>query len=95
MATQGRHRVHLTIQGTVQGIFYRAGARERARELHLTGWVCNLIDGSVEVVAEGSMHALQELIAWCRKGPPGAHVIRVDVQDEMYKGEFDNFNVKY
>jgi len=95
MATRGRGRIHLEIHGRVQGIFFRASTRERARELHLTGWVSNRLEGSVEVVAEGAMQSLQELIAWCRQGPPGSHVIRIDVHDEVYTGEFDNFFVKY
>jgi len=95
MATKGESRVHLVISGRVQGVCFRAGALERARSLRLTGWVSNLPDGSVEVVAEGSMPALQELIAWCRQGPSGSHVIGIDVRDEMYQGEFDHFQVKY
>ncbi|NOY52811.1 MAG: acylphosphatase [Deltaproteobacteria bacterium] len=95
MATKGQSRVHLTIYGRVQGVCFRAGTLDRARELNVTGWVSNLPDGSVEVVAEGPMHALQELIVWCRQGPSGSHVIRIDVRDEMYEGEFDHFQVKY
>jgi len=95
MAIKEQSRVHLEIHGRVQGVFFRAGTRERALELNLTGWVRNLMDGSVEVVAEGARQSLRELIAWSRKGPPGAHVVRVDVRDENYSGEFDNFQVKY
>ncbi len=95
MATKGQNRVHLVIHGRVQGVFFRASTRERALELYLTGWVSNLIDGSVEVVAEGAAQSLRELVAWCRQGPPGAHVVNIDVRDEMYTGEFDTFQVKY
>ena len=67
-------RIRLIIRGRVQGVWYRGSAQEIARELGLTGWVRNLKDGSVELVAEGEVSALDALKEWCREGPPLARV---------------------
>ncbi len=67
-------RIRLIIRGRVQGVWYRGSAQEVAGELGLTGWVRNLSDGSVELVAEGVSSALEALKVWCREGPPLARV---------------------
>ncbi len=87
-------RVHLTIVGRVQGVFFRYSAVEEAVRLRLKGWVRNCPDGSVEVVAEGPRQNIEELIRWCRHGPPGAQVHNVRIQWEDYRGEFENFRIK-
>jgi len=74
--------VRLSISGRVQGIWYRASTRETAESLGLSGWVRNLVDGRVEAVAEGDAKAVEQLLAWCRKGPPGARVDEIEVVDE-------------
>ncbi len=96
MKEEGREiqsRVRLRIEGRVQGVFFRYSAVEEAVRLRLRGWVRNCPDGSVEVVAEGSRQNIEDLISWCRHGPPGAHVLNVRIQREDYKGEFDTFRV--
>jgi acylphosphatase len=67
------------VRGKVQGVFFRASAQQRATELGLTGHARNLIDGSVEVVAQGEADALETLAEWLRVGPPSARV------DELYE----------
>jgi acylphosphatase len=64
----------------VQGVWFRASARDEALARGLGGWVRNLADGSVELRAEGPAPALEELIGWCRRGPPLAQVSHVEVQ---------------
>jgi acylphosphatase len=93
--TQEQGRVHMMIAGRVQGVFFRASAKDKAWELNLTGWVRNLRNGSVEIVAEGMKPSLQELITWCRKGPPGAYVTDCEIREEDYRGEFNAFEVTY
>jgi acylphosphatase len=88
-----RHRVRLVARGRVQGVFYRASTREQARALGLTGWVRNLPDGSVEVLAEGPRERLERLVAWCRQGPPAARVSAVEPQWSDATGELDEFSV--
>lgn len=71
--------VRIFVHGRVQGVFYRASAQKAANGLGLTGWVRNCDDGSVEIHAEGSKEKLEELIAWCRKGPPLASVSNIEL----------------
>lgn len=86
-------RVKLLITGEVQGVFFRASALEQAQSLRVTGWVENLPDGSVELVAEGPKYALDELIAWCRQGPPDAKVAEVFITWGKFADEFKTFLV--
>lgn len=90
-----KERVHLVIRGKVQGVFYRAWARERATEFELTGWVRNRADKTVEIVSEGERKNLDAFIEWCNLGPPDAYVTGSDVNWEPYTGEFTEFLVKY
>ncbi len=88
-------RAHVVVSGQVQGVFFRAETQEKAHDLGLKGWVRNTTDGKVEAVFEGEKFAVLELIDFCRRGPPGAHVDNIDVRWEEYKEEFDSFNVRY
>ncbi len=91
----GKKRVHLIIHGRVQGVWFRASTQEVARRLGIQGWVRNRRDGTVEVLAEGDEAKIEELVAWCHEGPPGAVVIRVDRTDHVYQGDMKGFEVKY
>ena len=73
-------RVHLLIQGRVQGVWYRASTQQKAEKLGLTGWVRNLHDGRVEAVAQGAREALDALVTWAHDGPPTARVDHVSVR---------------
>jgi acylphosphatase len=88
-------RAHLLIDGRVQGVFYRAFAREVANSFGLSGWVKNLGDGTVEAVFEGDKKAIQQAIQKCHAGPPGARVSKIDVQWEHYTGEENGFRIRY
>ena len=80
-------RVHVTITGRVQGVFFRAACAEEARRLGLAGWVRNVPDGDVEATFEGHGAAVAAILAWCATGPPLAAVERVDVDEERPTGE--------
>lgn len=86
-------RVNIIVTGKVQGVFFRASALERAQGLNLTGWVKNLPDGSVELLAEGTRYALEDLITWCKSGPPEAEVQDVIARWGRYEGEFRTFMI--
>ena len=73
--------VRYLVEGRVQGVFYRAATAERAAELNLDGWVRNLSDGRVEVVAAGAVEAIEALAAWLWQGPPKARVTAVAVEE--------------
>lgn len=88
-------RVHLTVRGRVQGVYFRASARDRARQLGLSGWVRNRPDGGVEILAEGEPARLEQFVVWCRRGPSGAVVTDLDIQWREASGEFAGFVVKY
>lgn len=93
MADEARARV--IFRGRVQGVFFRANAESRARELGLAGWVKNLPDGTVESVFEGPRKAIEEAIEWCKTSQPHARVTDADIDWEDYKGEFSSFEVRY
>jgi acylphosphatase len=70
--------VHLSIHGRVQGVGFRDALSLQALERGVDGWVRNRRDGSVEAVIQGEARALQALIRWAQRGPPAAHVERLD-----------------
>ncbi len=82
------------VSGRVQGVFYRAATQDRARRLGLTGWVRNLPDGRVELVACGDETRLKQLEEWLWQGPPHARVEGVTVTDAGNQG-FTDFNISY
>ena len=88
-------RVHVIVRGRVQGVYFRASVRGCARQFGLSGWVRNRPDGGVELVAEGQKQQLEQLVTWCRSGPPGATVTDVAVEWQEGTGEFVGFVVKY
>jgi acylphosphatase len=92
--SQDQVRVYLKIEGRVQGVYFRASAVQEARRRGLTGWVMNCLDGSVEAVAEGPRVRIEDWIAWCRQGPPGARVERVRLEWQECANEFQGFRIK-
>jgi acylphosphatase len=88
-------RVHVVISGRVQGVFFRASTGEKADELGLTGWVRNARDGDVEAVFEGEEGAVDEMLAWCHRGPPLAKVMKVMATPEAFTGEFREFSIRF
>ncbi|MCY3837323.1 MAG: acylphosphatase [Gammaproteobacteria bacterium] len=87
-------RAHLLIAGRVQGVGFRYSTAIEADSLGLNGWVRNLPDGRVEVVAEGTQAAVARLIEWCRQGPRYAWVRHVDVVWEVPLDETRGFGVR-
>ena len=71
--------LHLLIKGKVQGVFFRASAKEKADELGLNGWVKNTVEGNVEATVSGSDDAVNAFVEWCKQGPSKASVTSVDV----------------
>lgn len=88
-----RIRAHVFVSGRVQGVYYRASTRDKARELGVDGWVRNLSDGRVEAVFEGSQESVDEMTEWCETGSRAASVERVEVETEQPKGE-DGFEIR-
>jgi len=89
-------RMRAIVKGIVQGVGFRYFTVYQAQRISgITGYVRNLRDGSVEVVAEGEREKLEQLLAQLRKGPTGAHVTGVDVFWENPTGEFTNFGIRW
>ena len=80
-------RVRVIVEGRVQGVFYRDSCCREARRLGVLGWVRNRADRSVEVVAEGPRDRVDQLLDWCRQGPPSAIVTKISVADEPPRAE--------
>lgn len=76
---------YLRIHGLVQGVFFRKSTFETARKLGIVGFVSNNIDGTVEVFAEGEEEILNQFIEWCRIGPKGAKVVKIDIHERPLK----------
>ena len=91
---QTKVRAHVWIAGRVQGVAFRAYTVDEASVRGVTGWVGNIPDGRVEAVFEGERAVVEEMIAWCRKGPPAARVSSVEVIWEEPKDE-RGFDVRY
>ena len=89
-----RIRRRVVVHGRVQGVFFRGSTQEEARRTGIDGWVRNLPDGAVEAVFEGEAAGVEQLVAYCRRGPPWAEVTRVDVIEEAPEGE-RGFRVRY
>jgi acylphosphatase len=79
-------RRHVIVHGFVQGIFFRDTVRRRALAAGVAGWVRNNRDGTVEAVFEGAPEAVEQLVAFCREGPRGARVDRIETLAEDTEG---------
>jgi acylphosphatase len=79
-------RRRLVVHGHVQGVGFRYSVARAALTRGLAGWVANRADGTVEAVVEGEPEAVDALVRFCREGPRGAVVDRVEVEDERPEG---------
>jgi acylphosphatase len=87
-------RLTALVHGHVQGVAFRNYTQREAKRLKVTGWVTNLPDGTVKVVAEGPDEALTQLEKWLHKGSPWARVDQVDAEWSDATGEFGRFAVQ-
>lgn len=88
-------RIEATVHGLVQGVFFRQFTLREAQRLNIVGWVANLPDGTVRVVAEGEDSTLRGLVDFLHQGPSAAQVERVTVNWSAGTGEFIDFRVRY
>lgn len=91
--TKDPGRVHLIVEGRVQGVGFRYFTYETAIRLGILGWVRNRWDESVEVTAEGERAVLEVFIEQVRKGPRSSFVTRVNVEWQPSTGEFYSFRI--
>ena len=88
-------RIHIFVTGRVQGVFFRQSARVMAIKNNVNGWVSNLDDGRVEIVAEGEKQNIDKLVNWCKTGPANSRVDEFELSEENSTDQFKNFEVKY
>jgi acylphosphatase len=87
-------RLRMLVHGRVQGVFFRHAAAEEARSLGLRGWVKNLANGDVEIIAEGPRRELKILAAWASQGPRLARVTGVEEEWSDYRGKEGAFAIR-
>ncbi len=88
-----KRRVHVFISGRVQGVCFRAYARDAAKRTGVYGWVRNMRDGRVETVFEGDEENVRNMLEWCNEGGPIGRVDSVEVREEVFTDEFTSFNI--
>ena len=88
-------RVHIFVNGRVQGVFFRQATKVIAIKNNVTGWVRNLDDGRVEILIEGDDKCIDSVIAWCDCGPANSRVDDIQINNENYLGSFEDFEVRY
>jgi acylphosphatase len=93
MRNEQNERLHTFVEGIVQGVGFRFYIYQTGSKLQLYGWVRNRINGSVEILAEGSREKLNALLQETRKGPQMAKIIRVDVEWEKPRNDLPPFTI--
>lgn len=86
--------LHITVEGRVQGVFYRKSTQDKARALNLSGWVKNKTNGNVEIWAEGEENELGKLLEWAAEGPPQARVTNID-KKEVEPAGYGSFDISH
>lgn len=87
-------RVHIFVEGRVQGVGFRWWTVTEASKLGVVGWVRNLSDGRVEIVAEGEAEKIEEFAKRVKKGPLFSKVTHIDISREEATGEFRVFDIR-
>jgi acylphosphatase len=86
---------HAIVHGRVQGVGFRYSAVYRAKGIGISGYVRNMPDGSVEVVAESEASKCEQFLEWLREGPPGAYVRNVEFHYTQHTGRFKGFTIEF
>jgi len=88
-------QIHIFVTGRVQGVFFRQSTKVMAIKNNAKGWVRNLDDGRVEIVAQGETQDIDNLAHWCKTGPANSRVDEFELSEENIFDEFENFEVRY
>ena len=87
-------RIHIIVEGHVQGVGFRYFVERNALELGLTGWVRNLQNGNVEIIAEGEKGSLDQLLSSVSSGPTGSSVLNVIKEWSVAENTFARFTIR-
>lgn len=88
-------RIHVIIEGRVQGVYFRAFTRDEAIRLGLSGWVRNRSNGSVEALVEGEKSGVEKMEQWFHQGSPNSIVEKVNLTEESPVGDSSTFEIHY
>lgn len=83
----------LKITGKVQGVFFRATAKEKADKLGLSGYARNLPEGNVEILLQGKKEVIEEFISWAKQGPELANVEQITIQWQNITERLNQFEI--
>lgn len=86
-------QIEIIISGIVQGVWFRKYASEKAKKLHLNGYVVNLPNGNVKIVCDGENLRLNKMIDWCHIGSPSSKVENVEVNEIIDPETFSKFKI--
>ncbi len=87
-------RIHVWVEGRVQGVGFRAHVAYNAQKLGVYGWVRNVGYDTVEAVAEGTQAQVGRFLQMIKTGPRGARIEASRVEDETHSGEFHDFEIR-
>lgn len=87
--------LQIVVSGRVQGVSYRANTQKQAKRLGIHGWVKNLPDGRVQIVARAEQGILDQFLEWCRSGPTFAKVTKVDIEELSAIDLSSEFHILY
>ncbi|MDH3215819.1 MAG: acylphosphatase [Candidatus Krumholzibacteria bacterium] len=88
-------RLHVWVEGVVQGVFFRESTRQVAQGLGLTGWVKNLPDGRVEALFQGDREHCEKALEFVRAGPPSARVASVEEKWQDGEEPLSDFTIRF
>lgn len=88
-------KIRAIVSGKVQGVGFRIYTRAQARQLGISGFVRNLRNGKVEIVAAGQAERIGKLVKWAQSGSPSAQVNNLQLEDMEYiDEEFRDFEIR-
>ncbi len=87
-------KTKINVYGKVQGVFFRYNTKKAAEKLGIKGWVRNIKDGSVEIIAEGEKEKIKEFTEWIKKSPGSSVVKKIDIKEEKTKEKFSGFSIR-
>ncbi len=85
--------VQIIVSGRVQGVCFRASTQKTAKQLGIQGWVKNLPDGRVKIIACAEQAQIQQLLTWCQQGPILAKVTNIDVEEVVVDELLTEFKI--
>lgn len=95
LSSEKRKRISATVTGRVQGVGFRYYVRFEAARFRITGWVCNMPDGNVELEAQGAVQDIKAFLAELEKGTPLSHVMQVLSFEMPLEGDEKGFEIRH